>query len=612
MITGTIDRGRMVEVKDALTDRPSFGSPALDPESGRLAYWWNDGSRSRSGSGGPTLRLHDLDAGEIEDVTIEDDEFALDGGSFLHWLGDRFLVQGRPEVYEVDLGGTVEEVPIGEQHTAVHDVDASGRILYTHYTPRESDEPWTLRIHDPDAGSTTILTEHPEQLHHAGFSPDGRRVAYRENPTETFGGDRIVVADADGSVVKTSHVGDAGSRSRLYGWHPDGERFLLDDRSTGWYRVGLHDWRADETTWYGTGEYNEFPVAIMPDDERVVTRRFRDGCSVALVYDSPDAEPRELDLPEGLVSGGTRGGIENAPGPDRLLLQHQTPTRPPRLLEYDLETDETRTIADTAAADLDRLDLADAAHVTYESTDGLDVNAILYRAHEEPSPAVVYVHGGPDTAEYRGFDPLSQYLVSEGYAVLKPNYRGSTDRGRSFQRALRGEFGDGDVDDVATGARWLAEKSYIDPDRMAVFGHSYGAYVAAMAAVRYPELWQVVIPENGAGGLDAVEGFGDPNQYTLRHLIEDPERETAEEFLRERSPLHRIDDVGCPVCLVYGEHDPGVETGRAFVEGLKARGWTEGEEFRFEVVAGEGHVIGDEERFWPLVSEVLDQYLGDG
>lgn len=128
-----------------------------------------------------------------------------------------------------------------------------------------------------------------------------------------------------------------------------------------------------------------------------------------------------------------------------------------------------------------------------------------------------------------------------------------------------------------------------------------------MQSIRHPGLWQVVIPENG--GLNHVEILSDPNQYALRRIIRDPEVETQEEYLRERSPVHRTEDVGCPVCIIHGENDFGVEMSRDFVARLEDCGWTEGEEFRFELLEDEGHVIQDRKRLWNLLIEVFDQYL---
>lgn len=587
---------------DPLTSLPSFGAPTILSNGDELVYWWTD-------DGETTLRVYDHEADETETVPINTDVVSPEGWEPIYWLGDRFLIQIRPNVYLLDREGNIEEFSLESHYTNIIDIDSSARrYLYVYYPEGvgPSDDPWTLRIYDQETDSTTVLTDHPEQWGHAGFSPDDEWIAYRENPTETFGEDQLVVADIDGDRERTFHIGDAASRTQLYGWHPNGRQLLLNDRSSGWYRVGLHNWQTDETTWFGSDRNNEFPLTILPAGERLITTRFRNGGSTAGVYTLHDERPRrELNLPEGVVDRRTRQAIGTALSSDHVLLKHETATRPPCLLSYNLATDEVTTIVDTRTAALEEADLVEAEYITYESTDGLAVNAVLHRAPRSPSPAVVKIHGGPTTAVYRGFDPFAQVLVSEGFTVLQPNYRGSTDQDRAFEEAIRGDSAEGAVDDVAEGARWLADKEWIDADGLAAFGHSAGADNAAMQSIRHPDLWQVVIPENG--GLNKVKILGNPNQYALRRIIEDPEVETQEEYLSQRSPVHRTEDVGCPVCVIQGEND-AVEMSQEFIDGLKERGWTEGEEFRFEVIEGEGHVITDKERLWSLVVEVLNTH----
>jgi dipeptidyl aminopeptidase/acylaminoacyl peptidase len=88
----------------------------------------------------------------------------------------------------------------------------------------------------------------------------------------------------------------------------------------------------------------------------------------------------------------------------------------------------------------------------------------------------VMVHGGPHFRASKRFNLYVQFLVSRGYAVFQPNYRGSTGRGRSFEHAIHGDWGGMEQADVAAGGRWLMDRAWVDADRVAVFGGSYGGY----------------------------------------------------------------------------------------------------------------------------------------
>lgn len=572
-----------------LSSVPAFQSLTAIPENGLIAYLWSDTNET-------TLRIHNPKDETIESVSI--DGFNPRGHEQLLWTGEKFIADSRPETYLVDRDGTAEEILPEDEHTLVHDVSPNGRyVFYTHYEKIRA-ETWPLKRYDREEETTVTLTEHPEQWGHAGFSLDGQWIAFRENPEDRIHEGRQVVSTYDGKQKRTFHIENPDSRSQQHGWHPDGERLLVTDRSSGVYRAGLYDWKTDEATWFGPGEYDERSPVITENGAEVLVQRRQEGVDVPIVYPTSGGSGRKLDLANGVLNTAIRYQE------DVMVLDHETSTSPGRLLTYDLATDETETLVDTRTEKFDDFDLVDAEHVTYESTDGTSVNAILYQADCTPSPAVVYIHGGPTTAECRDFDPFAQFLVNEGYTVLEPNYRGSTDQDQTFEEMIRGDVGGGEVDDVAEAGRWLADQSWIDEDRMAALGHSHGGYNASMLAVRFSELWQLVCIKNGYLAFSA-DGA---NPYTRRRLVADPERESSEEFKRERSAIARVDEIECPICLLYGEQD-NVEQAREFAEELKARGWIEGEEYRLEILEGEGHVIDDKERLWNLVADILDEYV---
>lgn len=576
---------------EVLTSHPTIDNVTALPEEGLVAYWWSE-------DGEPMLRLHDPSSNAIETVPVE--KFDPDTYKPLLWTGDAFLASTRPETYLMDRDGSATEILPEDEYTLPHDVSPDGRyILYTHYREFAGDV-WLLRLYDRRHETSQVLSENPEQWWHAGFSPDGQWLAYRENPANDFGHGRQVIATIGGEIKQAFTVADPESPTRQHSWHPDSERLFVDDRSTGIRRVGLCNWRTQETAWFGPGEYNEQPRVVTSDGTRIVVTRDRDGVDILLTYTIDGGSERKLELPEGTVGAAVRH--QN----DALVLTHEESTNPGRLFQYDLETDTTNVLLDTQTDALEDLGLVEAEHVAYESTDGLTVNAILYRADMTPSPAVVKVHGGPDTAQRRGFNPFAQFLAAEGYTVIEPNYRGSTDQDRDFEEALRGASGEKDVNDVAAACSWLADKEWIDDDRIVVYGYSYGAFLAAMATIRYPDLWEVAIAENG--GFDRVEILSDPNPYAQRRILDDP-KEIDEAYLRERSPVHRTGDIGCPIAIIQGSEDPGIKMAERFVEGLESRGWTKNEEFWFEVFEREGHAIRNKQRLWSLIAEILNENI---
>lgn len=253
--------------------------------------------------------------------------------------------------------------------------------------------------------------------------------------------------------------------------------------------------------------------------------------------------------------------------------------------------------------------LAVVEPVRYSSRDGLTIRGYLtLPAGREPQglPLVVLPHGGPHWRNRWQYDPLVQLLANRGYAVLQPNFRGSTGFGREFLEAGFGQYGAGMIDDIADGARWLADRGIADPARICIMGASYGGYAAMMAPIREPGLWRCSI--SFAGPVDW--------QHQLRHerrrlappwyrQLEQQLRGSPRANLRHQSPVQRAGELDVPLLLVHGRRDRVVpishaeRMSRALRRGRKEFEFMEmpdtGHDFLTE--AAYGHFLGAVESF---------------
>jgi len=207
-------------------------------------------------------------------------------------------------------------------------------------------------------------------------------------------------------------------------------------------------------------------------------------------------------------------------------------------------------------ADWTQGDFVMPERVRYPSLDGEPVPALLYRPREaEPlPPAVVVIHGGPTWLTQVTWDPLLQHIVSRGWAVLAPNYRGSTGYGLAWQWANRFDLGGVDTRDVVAGADYLAREGLADPARIAVSGVSHGGYLTMTCLTQYPDRWVA-----GAAVVPFLNWFtGHANsREDLQHWdlenFGDPERDR--DLYYERSPYFFLDRVTAPVQMICGAHD---------------------------------------------------------
>ncbi|MBU2500934.1 S9 family peptidase [bacterium] len=203
-------------------------------------------------------------------------------------------------------------------------------------------------------------------------------------------------------------------------------------------------------------------------------------------------------------------------------------------------------------------------HVSWTGGDGETCWGILelppgYRDGDGPLPAVVELHGGPTSStkyRLRLWIYGRALMASRGYALLSPNYHGSTGYGDAFLEKLIGRENDIEVADIAAGTRWLIDQGIADPDRIGVMGWSNGGYLTNCMIVAEPDLYAAA--SSGAGVLDMVIQWG--TEDTPGHVINFVEGlpwEVADHY-RQASPLYGLDRVRTPTLIHVGGSDPRV------------------------------------------------------
>ena len=206
-------------------------------------------------------------------------------------------------------------------------------------------------------------------------------------------------------------------------------------------------------------------------------------------------------------------------------------------------------------------DLADLQRIQYKARDGKTITGFLTVPQGEPPfPLVVMPHGGPFIHEIIVYDEWAQLLANNGYLVLQPQYRGSQGYGMKFYTDAFGEGGYGGYgmqDDKDDGALHLVKEGLADPDRMAMFGWSYGGYAALVAASRSPQIYQCTVA--GAAVADVIYQI---NYYrdNLRGANSIAQTRTWEKSL---SPIDEVEKVNVPMLIVHGDVDQRVPVDHA-------------------------------------------------
>ena len=218
-------------------------------------------------------------------------------------------------------------------------------------------------------------------------------------------------------------------------------------------------------------------------------------------------------------------------------------------------------------------ELADVEAITYDARDGKKIRGFITIPNSQPPyPLVVMPHGGPFVGENPSFNEWAQMLANRGFMVLQPQYRGSKNFGLDFYKTAFINGGQGGYqmqDDKDDGALYLVEKGLVDPNRMMMFGWSYGGYASLVAAARDPQIYQCVIA--GATVPDPI----DQVNYYRNSLNRQKDSRQAQEQLNmwvdSVSPIKEVSKVNIPMLIVHGDVDQRTppRAARKYMKALK-------------------------------------------
>jgi len=266
--------------------------------------------------------------------------------------------------------------------------------------------------------------------------------------------------------------------------------------------------------------------------------------------------------------------------------------------------------------------MSSMALVHYQARDGLDIPAFLtlpYGKKAQRLPMVVPVHGGPYARDSWGWDPQVQFLASRGYAVLEPQFRGSTGFGRKHFTSGWKQWGLGMQNDLADGARWAIAQGTVDPKRICIAGQGYGGYAALMGLVNDPGLFKCAVDMGGMTDFRLLlEGSWridstlpeEWKQYGMPALIGDVGKDAAQ--LDATSPLVQAARIRQPVLMGHGGYDGFVPVAHAskLVDAVKPGN----PDIELVVYDEEGHVLNLPKNridFWSRVEKFLERHIGN-
>jgi dipeptidyl aminopeptidase/acylaminoacyl peptidase len=234
---------------------------------------------------------------------------------------------------------------------------------------------------------------------------------------------------------------------------------------------------------------------------------------------------------------------------------------------------------------------------------------------EKPVPLVLNIHGGPWARDSYGFNPEHQWLANRGYAVLAVNYRGSMGFGKSFVNAGDGEWAGRMHEDLVDAVEWAVREKIADPDKVAIYGASYGGYATLVGLTLTPERFacgvDIVGPSNLITLLESIPPYWKSFFEDMAHRVGDPRTPIGRSHLTQRSPLTHVERIRRPLLIAQGANDPRVKQAEAdqIVAAMQAKHLP----VTYVLYPDEGHGFARPQNrlsFYAITEAFLAQYLG--
>lgn len=535
-------------------------SPRLAPDGSLYASDWPDGITQLyrrapgAGIGAPMTKLTDFPDG-MSRYTISPD-------------GSRVIVSAgvggneQTQLYLLEPGGPRA---LTENPRAVHSFQVwtrdGGGFIYTANDAVSSD--FHIYRYDFATGSSTRLLAQPGAWGAEDITLDGSRLLVGRYYSASHS--KAYELDAASGSLREIVVVEREAATSSVGYLPGEDRVLIrTDAFTGQHNlamVGLSDGRVERL--FPELEAFDVESTTINDERTLLAFTFNErGYGSLRVHELPTLTRVELpEMDRGLVGSVDLGSdtitwtMSNArtPGLGYASKIEGRKASAPRPL----------TRAETQGIDVSVFTLPSL--VSIPSFDGLEIPAFLYlppgHTAGTPIPFVVSFHGGPEGQFRPGFNRSTQYLLSRGFGILEPNVRGSTGYGREFHRMDDYTKRWDSVRDGVEAARWLVTNGYSRRGQIAASGGSYGGFMTVACAIEGADLFGAAI--NVVGIVNFRTFLEQTRDYrrALREAEYGPL--TDSEFLDSISPIHRADEIRCPMMIVHGLNDPRVPVGEA-------------------------------------------------
>lgn len=502
----------------------------------------------------------DVSDGRSQQLTFSESDSYM----ALSWFpsDDRFLFtadQGGNElnhVYVMAEDGSVTDLTPGEELKASFWGWSDDRQSFFVATNERDSSSFDLYRYDTSEYSREMVFENTDSLSIEAISPSGEYVAATESLSNANNelylfhqGQKHHISYHEGNVQFGAYTFSPDSSTLYYSTNQHGEfvqSWMYDIENKAHHVDHFADW---DITSVAFSQHGQFKV-VSTNEDASTTVTIRDTRSDTLIDTST-------------FPSGELFGFNASSNGEYFVFYADSDTSPANLYHLDVATGSITQLTTSLPEAIAPDNLVSSEVVRFESFDGLQVPALLYRPIEAsstaPAPTVIWIHGGPGGQSRTGYSETIQHLVNHGYGVLAINNRGSSGYGKTFYHLDDLRHGEDDLQDVVYAKYYLQGLDWTDDERVGVIGGSYGGYLT-MAAMAFTDEFAVGVNifgvTNWVRTLESIPPWWASFRESLYAELGDPAVDG--ERLRAISPLFHADQVQRPVLVVQGANDPRV------------------------------------------------------
>ncbi|MCL5067274.1 MAG: S9 family peptidase [Thaumarchaeota archaeon] len=426
-------------------------------------------------------------------------------------------------------------------------------------------------IIDLESRHSSRVSYHVFSDQFATISPNNSWIAYSSHVKAQESA--IFVASLEDPSCRIARITEEGFQidASAPTWSPDNKKIAFVSASKGMYDIGMWTFETDEIRWL-TKSDREYYDPIFSNDGKKLAYTVNTGGDIKLVIHDLESDGQSaIEFRHGVIDSP-----KFSPDDKSIFFEFSGPRNPYDVWQYRFSDEKFVQITNSLPEEVAVSNFVEAEQIFYTNKkDGMRVPALIYMPNRsaanqtrkrvskemrgkntrEHLPAVIDIHGGPTAQPLNSWAPIVQALVAKGFAVIRPNYRGSSGYGKSFRESNRFLMGDMDLMDCVSGRDFLVERNIADPKRIAVSGGSFGGYLTMCCLAKEPEAWacgSALVPF--LNWFTEIKNEREELRFWDLQNMGDPEKDT--DRLRNASPIFCIDRIKAPVLLIAGANDP--------------------------------------------------------